>query len=201
MSNIYFIHGLLSTPETATGKALDNVTGVASIKLDYSPEYTWSQNWSWLRSQTSGASSSDIFVGESMGGFFAAQLASRYDAKFYGWNPVIVPGEQLLQFVGEQYIEDGRKVVITEEAILSYWNAPDQRGLMGSGCVGLMQSPQDDLLPYKLALSYYESKLNFVDLVTDGHSIQQPTSFKIAGSRVLAWAPDLAYPIIRAAKD
>lgn len=198
---IYFIHGLGSVPNTSTGLRFDAVTGITSTKLSYNAAGTWEENWLSLSSQTRNVTSDDIFVGESMGGFFAAQLAAYYDAKFYGWNPVVAPEFQIMQFVGDFVIEDGTHVTITKEAVLSYMRARDVRNLLSASAVGLVLCRNDTVLDYKLAETYYSKRLLFVDYTTDGHQLNQTTTFIIAGSRALAWLPLQGYPIIHTAKS
>lgn len=199
--NIFFIHGLLSLPTTATGQKFDAVTGITSIKLTYNPSATWATNWQSIVQQTAGkAKPGDLFVGESMGGFFAAQLAAYYGGIFYGWNPVVYPATQLMQFTDQDLTrEDGATVRITKAAVQSYAGAPDARLTLRR--VLLAMSLTDDLLDNTLAPLYYEEKQPLIDNVNDGHQFQQAATFRIVGARALALTEETAYKYVKYCVD
>ena len=191
---IYFIHGLGSLPTTASGVRLDAATGIPSTKLSYNAAGTWEENILSLQQQTEDADSNSIFVGESMGGFFAAQLAAQYKARCYLLNPATVPAHQLLQFVGPFTIDGGTVVNITVEAVQSYNAALDPRRANTINKFGLMLSYEDELITPNDAAAYYANWSAFIDWVHDGHGIAQDSSYDIIGARINAWGMDTAFP-------
>lgn len=197
---IFFIHGLGGLPTTEAGARLDAATGIVSKKLAYDAGANWATNWATLLGQTkSTANKNCIFVGESMGGFFAAQLAVQYSARCYLLNPAIAPQWQLRQFIGPFTIEGGREVIITEELVRSYNAAPDPRTLLTKGRIGLMLSYNDDLIDPRYTEAFYAGYSAFADWVDDGHGIGLDSSFDMIRDRVDAWDVDSAFARIREA--
>ena len=86
---IFFIHGAGCTADACpVADSLDALLGPMN-RLGYSSAETWEASWASLKSQTAGAGNNALFIGESMGGFWAAQLSRLYDARCYLLNPVI----------------------------------------------------------------------------------------------------------------
>lgn len=194
--SIFFLHGLGSLPATATGRRLDAATGIASVKLAYGPDKTWETNILSLQHQAAKADANSIFVGESMGGFFAAQLAAQLRARCCLLNPVIVPAWQLRQFIGRFTIEGGTSVTITEAAVRSYNAAPDPRTAGTMGRIGLVLSHNDPVISPEDTGVYYGGWAGFVERVYDGHCFGHDASYKIIGDRIRAWNMDTAFPAI-----
>lgn len=192
MPLIYFIHGLGSKPTTETGTRLDAVTGITSIKLDYRAEKSYSTNWLNLLEQTKDADMESIFVGESMGGFWASQLSARFHSRCYLLNPCISPAWQVRQFIGA-FNQGYGNVEITEETVRSYNTAPDQRTPWNKGKIGLMLSPGDTVISPQYTDEFYKDWSMFTDWVNDGHAIGLDTSYHIIGARISAWDANKAY--------
>lgn len=193
MPAIYFIHGLGSTPTTATGTRLDAVTGTTSIKLDYRAEKTWAENWSSLLEQAQNATTDSIFVGESLGGFWASQFSMHFHARCLLLNPAIAPAWQLRQFIGS-FNQGYGPIQITEDVVRSYNAARDQRIEWNKGKVGLMLSPGDPVINPQYTNTFYAGGwAAFTDWVDDGHGIDLDSSFEILGARIAAWGMESSY--------
>ena len=193
---IYFIHDLHSLPTSSRGTRLDEATGITSVKLGYGPAKTWETNIGSLFQQAAHAATSAIFVGEGMGGFYAAQLAAYFRARCYLLNPVTVPAWHLQQYVGRLAIEGGASVTITEKTIQSYNAAPDPRTTGTLGRIGLMLSRDDAVIPPEDTEVYYADWSLFTDWVDDGHTLGLDSSFRTIGDRIKAWTMALAFPLI-----
>ena len=182
---LYFIHGLGSFADTETGVRLDAATGIASTKLSYKAAGMWADNWAGLLAQTAGAPPSSIFVGESMGGFFAAQLALQYGARCYLLNGTTDPSVQLQQFIGSPLrLPDGTMIEITPEIAASYKAAPDPRVPGMRKKFGLLISHGDTIVNPQDTIAYYNGWEAFQDWVYDSHSILKPESYVIMGQRI-----------------
>ncbi len=168
--NIFFIHGLKASPTAGFITELEKQAQIEATKLAYLAEKTWEENWTNLKKQSHAANEQSIFIGVSMGGFFAAQLACSYGAKCYLANPVILPALQLGGFLGPLEA-GGRHVELTKQALYSYLAAPDPRLAHMQNKIGLMLSSNDTVLDYEQALTYYKDYTNFIDIVEDIHPI------------------------------
>lgn len=197
--NLYFIHGLGCPALCETGLAIDRVLEEESVKLSYAAEGLWADNFARLLAQSEDADHNSLFIGESMGGFFAAQLSAHYHARSYLLNPVVHPAWQLRQFIGP-FTAGGRAVTITAENVRSYIQAPDQRSPLNKGRVGLMLSPADTLIEPLCSEAFYQGHTAFVDMVDDGHGIGNAASFAIIAQRVRDWKTEngFAYCLRRA---
>lgn len=189
---MYFIHGLGCPPSCETAQGIDAALGTSMTKLSYQAEGAWSDNWQSLLEQTKSADHNSIFIGESMGGFWAGQLSAHYHARCYLLNPAVAPAWQLRQFVGP-FNAGGREVVITEEGVRSYMAAPDPRQTLNKGRVALMLCPDDTLINPLYTEVFYAGRTALTDHVADGHAITTPASFAVIASRVAAWAEESAF--------
>lgn len=149
-------------------------------------------------SQTSSADHNSVFIGESLGGFWAAQLAAHFRAHCYLLNPAVYPVWQLQQFIGVT-LQTGRPP-ITQDMCRSFAPAPDPRQTLLKSRIGLMLGTSDTVADGHVTEPYFGSFAKTVDWVSEGHAITNQSSFDLIVSRVNAIQTEsaLAYAVRRA---
>lgn len=177
----YFIHG--AGDIAATDARANTLEGLIPglLRLSYWTDLPYTTNWQSLLQQTSTTDNNTVFIGESFGGFWAAQLALEKHACCYLLNPAMSPADQLMQFVG-QTLQTGRSS-LTAEAVQSNAYAPDPRSPIMQGRIGLMLGHNDTLITPNTTLNFLK---DFVtpDWINDGHSIELQSSFSIIVQKV-----------------
>lgn len=130
-------------------------------------------------------------LGTSLGAFYASQLRLPNIGRLIIWNPVIYPALQLARFIGENTrFTDGVKWHFSEDACLSYAQAPDPREwrnslarkLEGDDAMAwqaasndpmriIVLGVHDELLDYRLADQYWRGH-GKVRHIESGHRIE-----------------------------
>lgn len=180
----YFIHGAGCKADNCNvyTRLQQELPGLTSI--GYHSHDTYQNTRALLLSQIAGAGSNSLFIGESLGGFWAAQLAKHFGAYCYLLNPVTDVPSQMAQFVGRS-LQEGMPA-ITQANLNTYSAAPDPRPSM-SLKVGLMLSGSDTTIDADTTVAYYRGIAPFVDWCDDGHAISNDASFKTIKLRALLW--------------
>lgn len=179
----YFIHGAGDIAATdARANTLEGLI-LGLLRLSYWTDSPYNTNWQSLLQQTSTADNNTVFIGESFGGFWAAQLALEKHACCYLLNPAIIPAEQLMQLVGQVW-QTGRNA-LTDSAVQSNACAPDPRSPIMQGRIGIMLGHNDATLA-NVTQNFFK---DFVtpDWTDDGHAIELQSSFQIIVQRVKAF--------------
>lgn len=154
------------------------------VTIGYDSHETYQNSWSRLLGQINPASPGYLFIGESLGGFWAAQLARHFGAKCYLLNPVTDVPSQMAQFVGRQ-LQPGRPA-ITQANLNTFRAAPDPRPSLRSK-VGLMLSHNDTTINADTTAAYYNGYSAFTDWCNDGHVITSDASFQLIRMHALIW--------------
>ncbi len=183
---IYYIHGLKAAPEVGIIAPLQTSANIKATCLAYYAENSWEHNWQYLLEQTQEADASSLFIGISMGGFFAAHLAAHLGAYCYLANPVISPALQLQGFVGKMEA-GGRDIELTKDTLNSYLHAPDPRLPAMEKRMGLIVAAHDSVVDPAHALIYFEKQALFTDTVDDTHPLVKQTSIDCMVRRLSAW--------------
>lgn len=194
----FFIHGAGDVAATDARADTLSLTWPDLVRLSYWTDEGYSASWSSLLAQTASADHNSIFIGESLGGFWAAQLASKYRARCYLLNPAIFPAWQLQQFIGSS-LQPSRPA-ITIETCRSFSAAPDPRTSLSYKRIGLMLGLADTVVDAHITETFYGGYAQTVDSVSDGHAITNPSSFDTIVSRVNAMNDEssLAFAVRRA---
>lgn len=182
---LYFIHGAGCQYGQCPVYARLKTMIPDLIQLGYHTHDTYQNTREFLLKQVAGADSNSMFIGESLGGFWASQLASHFNAYRYLLNPVINPPAQMAQFVGRQ-LQPGYPA-ITQAALNTYGFAPDPRSGGLKAKTGLLLSRNDQLLDANATASYYGDYAKYIDWRNDEHSIGTDESFNTVKIRATVW--------------
>ena len=194
----FFIHGAGDIAETDVRANTLSTTWPDLIRLSYWTDEAYSASWSSLITQTASADHNSIFIGESLGGFWAAQLAAHYRARCFLLNPAIFPAWQLQQFIGSSL--QPSRASITLDMCRDFSAAPDPRTLLVHGRIGLMLGTSDSVIDGNITEKYFGGYVSSADWVDEGHAITKQSNFDIIVSRVNAMQNEssLAYAVRKA---
>lgn len=118
---IFYIHGFNS--KSSGNQKIDDFTTFLEREvkpLDYDSSASFLSNFNKLKEDVKNYKEK-IFIGTSLGAFYASLLAKEYSGTAIMINPAIEPNKQLLKHVG--YIENfttKEKTFFSEETALSY---------------------------------------------------------------------------------
>lgn len=186
MGSTYFIHGAGCTVAgCAVADRLDALLPETLARLAYNADEPWETSWASLQSQIEEVDHNTVFIGESMGGFWASQLSRLHDARCYLLNPVIRCEWQMRQFIGH-VLQVGRPAV-SEANVRTFATAPDQRTPLNKGRVGLMLATGDTTIEPRYTEEFYAGHAAFADWVDDGHGITAEANFALIARRVRNW--------------
>lgn len=184
-----YIHGFNSGAGSRSGEALERLLGrpVLRVISDYSKPYLECLRNMEAQILAQFPSPAELCImGTSLGGFYALELRLAGIAKVAAWNPVVFPALQLVKFVGENTrFTDGRKWHFSNEARLSYAEAPDPRqwrNFYMASKYGAHQTPpcplrhiyfgdHDEVLEHELGLAYWKDHAGLT-VIDSGHSIE-----------------------------
>lgn len=178
--DVCFIHGAGDIAETnARADALDQyIPGLK--RLSYWSDEEYGVTLKSLLSQARNAGPASVFIGESFGGFWAAQIARALSCRCYLMNPVVFPATQMMQFA-DAVLQPGRPSMVNS-VIRAYAAAPDPRGSL-TGRVGVMLGRNDDTIDPYVTAAYYGDNAA-IDWTNDSHAIALPDSFTLIANRV-----------------
>ena len=124
---IYF-HGFGSSPENAKVDILKKEGfKVVAPTIDIDPDKAETELRLFIKSELTKDFISDdhsrkvVFVGTSMGGFWAARMAEYFDCPSVLINPALKPTETLKQFIGtNKNYKTGKPFELTKEIVAKY---------------------------------------------------------------------------------
>lgn len=172
---MYFIHGMgdtISTSDTIQKVgALQDLLDMNVISLEYNTEngiYRYADIMSLVGSQISTATTKTLFIGESMGGYIAAQLACAYNAKALLCCPVSnVYNDTYVDAIWKKnwprWYYYGSYYVTTTEEYLQAFNsfvAYDPRVVLPSKNLAVIYSTSDTLITS--VYDYYNGHAGFI---------------------------------------
>lgn len=122
MKHIIYFHGFGSSP---------NSNKVQELKRHYAvfaPQVPYTADEASLNSQigdylfkNAAADDEVLFVGTSLGGYWATRMANQWDTRAVVFNPAVDPSADLLKFVGENInYSTGEVFELTKEAVASF---------------------------------------------------------------------------------
>ncbi len=175
LTDYYYVHGFNSGNKSASFDKLK--PHFPEIRcLSYESHERFEVILDHLLSQVHVDADNDIcFIGTSLGGFFAAQLARHIISHAVMFNPVIYPQISLEKFIGKnENFSTGKTYELTREAVESYENFEDPRSGILSRTIFL--GLHDSLLDYKEAENYWEGQAAIYH-VEEEHQIKDFTPY------------------------
>jgi predicted esterase YcpF (UPF0227 family) len=117
-----------------------------------------------------------IFVGTSLGGYFAAQLAKRFHAPAVLINPLFQPEVNLQHFIGVPQVNfvTEERGVLTRPTVASYKALPDISKAEDFSIIPLViVAENDELIPADLSSEYFKEMIIF-KTKDGGHRYNKP---------------------------
>jgi predicted esterase YcpF (UPF0227 family) len=154
MKIIYF-HGLGSTGTSDKSQALKDAFGAENVLTpDYpvDPDKTISQI---ERLVTPLKREGLVFVGTSLGGFWANYFGQRFQSKCVLVNPLLDPGVAFIDGAGtivKNYVT-GEETLMTAEMVKGFRSAEAEVGSMNPDLVTMFLARDDDVIDYKRTLA------------------------------------------------
>ena len=178
MKTIVYIHGFNSAPNTDTLESIKASFGSTCNVVPFSYNYIDPRlAFVELMNQTMDllptCDSDIIFVGTSLGGFWAEFLASTYNLPCVLINPAVRPSESLLQFVGDNLnYKTGKTETVTESFCRKYVSYEDDffRPCHRTVILGM----EDDIIDPKIALAHFKDHARIVEVADMGHRVSKP---------------------------
>lgn len=193
---IYYVHGFASGKNSSTGRALAEAFPQVSL-LEYDSSGTFSENLKKLKSQLSAFDTSRIFVGSSLGAYYAAQLcaATGFDksARLVLINPVLNPAENLKLFIGtNRSFETRESFELSAESVASYPRLRPPVVL-----TTLLSAENDELLDAAEARRLFSKNRARIVPVKGGHCLEDKLALldavqEISGPEALAYLDRLS---------
>lgn len=180
---LYFIHGAgCLSNNCSVANSLDNLFQEDLLRLSYYTDETFETIRDSLITQIEDNTidNKTIFIGESYGGFWAAQMAMYFNAYCYLLNPAIIPYFMMKQFNG--MVLQSNRAPLTMKSILSTKAALDPRDHLSKSQMKVMLGRNDTLIDSNVSNFYFT---NYdIDWTNDNHEISLPSSFQLIVQRV-----------------
>lgn len=156
MATIIYLHGFASVGKSAKSDALINAFGIDTVhapNLPIDPDDTIKV----VSDIVSAAKSFPvIFVGTSLGGFWANYFSQKFDAPCVIVNPSINPDETMakrLDVACRNYIT-GEDIYITPEIVEKFKRCKDEASVLYNGAlVNIFLAKDDDVIDYNATLT------------------------------------------------
>ena len=114
-----------------------------------------------------------VFVGTSLGGFWANYAAQRYDTPCILINPATKPSVTLRKYLGKAYRDHltGEKIFLTEDTIQTYLEREKYLADHTNGAlINLMVAKDDSVIDYQMTLKNLPNVNSLMVSDTGGHS-------------------------------
>lgn len=170
MATIIYLHGFASKGTSAKSAAL-----ISEFRSDqvYAPDLPIDPDDTIkvVSSIVHAASSYPIvFVGTSLGGFWANYFAQKFDANCVIVNPSVAPEITMASRVGQclKNYATGDDIVITHDMVTKFQQYKDEAMVLYNGAlVNLFLAKDDDIIDYRQSLEYLKY-YNSLTLTEDG---------------------------------
>ena len=188
---LIYLHGFNSDPASHKAQVLKkdmHARGLAGAyvcpKLPYAPNVAIAiAEAEVAKARAINPAAPLIFVGSSLGGFYATYLAQKHDARAVLLNPAVRPQQRLERYLGPQKnMFTGEDYELTLEHI-EQWRSLDVPVTEPSRFLLIVETG-DEVLDYRLAVEKYQGAQQIVVEGGD-HSLQ---SFPSHIPRILAFA-------------
>lgn len=197
MTRIAYLHGFNSGPASVKGLAL--ARAIAALPEPLRPDYFLPRlphrpcaavhlTDRWV---AAGESDDLIFVGSSLGGYYATHLAETHGAKAILINPAIHPEQDLAAFGGRQRNPSTGEDYEITPSYFAELSALKVRCITRPQRYLLLAQAGDELLDYRQAVAFYAGAWQFIEGGGD-HAYQNfaeriPLLLRFAG--IDAWSP------------
>lgn len=161
MKRVLYIHGFGSSfdPDSEKIKALSKQFEVIGVNIQY--EYHCPSIQTFLK-MTIMENNVDLVIGTSLGGWYAAEVASKCGIPFVALNPTTHPNETLKSYVGTNTDYNGREYTLDE-------SIPDEYYPLSKNGYGLILLQEgDDVIDVQKTKEYLERRYSVI--VTKGGS-------------------------------
>ena len=148
---LLYIHGFRSTPNSAKALQLKAHYGEKIEIADFShiPDEAISQLQSMIETKQI-----EGLIASSLGGFYATWLSEKYQLRTALINPSVRPYETLARYLGENETYDGERFVWKQAYLEQLREYRIERPTAENYLLFLQRG--DEILDYRVALSYYE---------------------------------------------
>ena len=176
----FFVHGAGCTVSSCpVADELDKrIDDTKLIRLSYNSGDDYETSLNSLFSQieqhitdSGGIDQNTVFIGESMGGFWASQLATAYSAKCLLINPALRITTQMQQFLG-QHLQGEDKPAISQDQLDTYADdlITDIRTERMRGRMFIILGTEDTIIPNEDTINFLGDYAGNTVYVDDGHS-------------------------------
>ena len=180
---VYLLHGFASAPKYPSDKAnaLAAVFELPVKQIAYDSAANFMDNMAQLKTQIDVAP--HVFVGTSLGGFYANKLAeffySEYTAASAMLNPCHDPAEMLVNVLGEHinYATD-ETFIFTEQALVSYQGVRLMDALITMPRAMLLNK-DDERIDSATTMQLYQDKLRIFSFGHGGHRFENIASHEV----------------------
>lgn len=125
---VVYFHGFASSPETSKVNLLKSAGfKVVAPTIDIDPDIAERDISAFLKHElhddfaSKNPSRKVVFLGTSLGGFWAARMAEKFDCPSILINPAMHPEESLKQFIGTNAsYKTGKPFELTKEVVAKY---------------------------------------------------------------------------------
>lgn len=166
---VWFIPGLDTSITSPRVRQINKAFEDKLSLLEWWPMDNFESNWNDLKEATTDLRATDVIIGESMGGFYAAHLAATVGCGALLLNPVVNPATQCQSLIGTRIGPSGQQYKLTQGLLDSYDAATDPRVPDMRKHFGLYLALNDELINPEVAQSYYSGWTMFVDTTANGH--------------------------------
>lgn len=176
MPKIVYFHGLASVGNSEKSQRLRARFGddvVVSPDLPVNPDEVLDLGHELLRANRQYPV---ILTGTSLGGFWAHYFAQVYDAPCVLVNPCHNPSEGLTKYLGKplKNYRTGELVAISQQDLDRYAELEQEIPEVYNGyLVNLFLARDDDVIPYKQSLNYFEYTRQLTLTADGGHRYGQ----------------------------
>jgi hypothetical protein len=165
---IFYFHGFNSGEQSSTFKrikaAFPNTQMVKYNFMEYGKAYH--EIYTFLDSQKKDGTNT-IFIGSSLGGYWANLFCSVFGIQTILINPSLKPSESLLKYVGQEFIYNGVTYLFKEENAKGY---TDNLFRIYPRVVFIGQ--KDEVVNYHETEKILGKYAQFIYLVKEGHQLQ-----------------------------
>jgi predicted esterase YcpF (UPF0227 family) len=161
---VVYFHGLGGSSETSKGKALKAALDSESVEviipdLDPNPNITALNTFQLVHSYFDGNKIPDVkflFVGISLGGFYAKCFGEVLDIPYVIVNPVVKPSVTLRQFVGCKVLYADDMLEIDEDFVEKFTLVEKECSSISGYLAHVFVAKDDPLIPYQETLDAFK---------------------------------------------
>jgi predicted esterase YcpF (UPF0227 family) len=176
MSTIVYLHGFASSGYSPKSQALIDRFGVDSVyhpDLPIDPDETIKVVSNIVKNAKSFPI---VFVGTSLGGFWAHYFAHKYDAKCVLINPSVSPDITMQKRVNQpvKHYKTNEDIIVTNHMVNRFAELRNECDLLYNGkLVNVFLAKDDDVIDYKDSVTYFKYNNSMTITEDGGHRYNQ----------------------------